>query len=508
MKRHTLLVTALVVLGLLATPAIVAAAEDPRFETNVPEPTVTPGETTQLTVEFTNDAEDIDDDVETATDVEATMRKGETPFAIQSGTHRLGTMPDGQVVTDQFFIRVPQNVEPGTYHVPIRLDYVYDGDEEESTTVYAEVRVEDRAMFSIADVSEDLTVGEDGSITMTLANDGTETVTDATVTLQSETENVVFGTSASTVAHVGDWEAGEEREITFDARAPASADAGIYSIAATVAYENSEGFDRQWPTLQAGVSVDPEIDQFSLADLEHSLRVGEEGDLRMTVTNDGEPVTDAVVRLAQPGTNIHPLASEYAIGAMEAGESVAVRFPIEIAESAEATPRQFSVTVDYEDSDGDDRVSDPLKVTAKIEPERDRFAVDPVTSSVPAGSSGQLTVEVTNEGETTVTDVDAKIFTTDPLSSGDDEAYIETLGPGESEEITFSVAAAGGATVKTYPVSLDFQYDSDGDSKLSKTYRVPVSVTEPVDSGPSPYLIGGAVAVIAVLIAIVLYRRR
>ncbi|MFP4530872.1 MAG: COG1361 S-layer family protein [Halodesulfurarchaeum sp.] len=508
MNRHTLLLTALLVFGMAVAPMVVLAAEDPRFETNVPEPKVQPGQTTQVAVEFTNDAEDIDDDVETATDVEATMKQGDTPFAIQSGTHRLGSMPDGEAVTDQFSIRVPENVEPGTYQIPITLDYVYDDDEEESTTVYAEVEVEDRAMFSIVDTSENLTVGEDGSVTMTLENNGTEAVTDATVSLQSETENVAFGSSSSTVAYVGDWEAGEEREVTVDASSPASADPGTHSVSATVAYEDSEGFEKQWPPLEAGLSVDPETDQFSLADVEHSLRVGEEGNVTMTVTNEGEAVTDAVIKLTDTGTNIHPLASEYAIGPMDRGESVAASFPIEISESAEATPRQFAFTVAYEDDDGDERASDPLKITADIEPDRDRFDVEPVNASVPAGTDGQITLEVTNNGDSTVTDVDAKIFTNDPLSSGDDEAYIESLEPGDSTEISFGIDAASSASVKTYPVSLDFQYDSDGDSKLSKTYRVPVSVTEPVDSGPSPYLIGGAIAVAVLVVAIVLYRRR
>ncbi len=508
MKRQTLLVTALLVVGMLVAPTVVLAAEDPRFETEVPEPTVTPGQTTQIAVEFANDAKDIDDDVETATDVEATMKQGNTPFAVLSGTHRLGTLPDGQVVTDQFSIRVPQNVDPGTYQIPIELDYVYDGDEEESTTVHAEVQVEDRAMFAIVDVSNDLAVGENGSITMTLENNGTETATDATVSLQSETENVVFGSRESTVAYVGDWEADEQKEITVDARSPADANAGTYSIATTVAYEDTEGYEQNSLPLTAGVSVTPEVDQFSLTDIEHSLRVGEEGSLSMTVRNEEEAVRDAVIRLTETGTNIHPLASEYAIGEMAAGESASVNFPIEISESAEPTPQQFSFAVSYEDWEGDDRVSDPFTVKATIEPDRDRFEVTPVNVTVEAGSSDTFTVEVTNNGDSTVSDVNAKIFTNDPLSSEDDEAYIESLGPTETAEITFGVAAAGTANVKTYPVSLDFQYDSDGDSKLSKTYQVPVSVTEPESTGPSPFLIGGVIALVVIAIAALLYRRR
>lgn len=507
MKRSVLLLTGVLVAGLLFAPTVVLAAEDPRFETEVPEPTVTPGETTVVAVEITNDAEDIDDDVETATDVRATMREGDTPFSVLSGTKRLGTLRDGQPVVGEFTIRAPQNIAAGTYHVPIDLDYVYDGDEEESTTVTAEVRVEDRARFSVTDSAADLTVGEDGSVSLTMVNDGSETASEASVQLTSETGNVAFGTAASTAAFVGNWTPGEEKTVTVEANAPATADPGTYSLTAAVEYENSDGFARTSSPMSVGLPVDPETDQFSRSGVEHSLRVGEEGTLSMTVTNEGEAVTDAVVRLSGTGMNVHPLATEYAIGNLDSGASAAVDFPIEVSESAEATPRQFSVTVAYDDSEGDARTSDPLSVRAVLEPERDRFLVTPINATLEAGGSGTITAEVTNNGDSTVQDVNAKVFTNDPLASGDDEAYVDELEPGETTQIAFGLSASGAAIQKQYPISMDFQYDAQGDTKLSKTYQVPISVVEPDDSGIPPWAIG-AVVLVVVVAALLVYRRR
>jgi len=508
MKRQTLFITGILLVGLLLAPTVAFAAEDPRFETSVPEPTLAPGETTQLAVEFTNDAEDLDDEVETATDVKATLKEGSSPITVLSGTHRLGTLQDGQPVVDQFSLRVPQNVDAGTYRLPIELEYVYEEDEQETTTVYAEVRIEERATFSVQGVTEDLTVGEDGSVSLTLENTGSENVTDAAVRLTSETGNVLFGTSPSTVAYVGEWDAGETRSVTVDAQSPPDANSGSYSITAAVEYENSDGFERTAAPKNVGVTVAPETDQFSLNDVEHSLRVGEEGTLSMTVQNGDERITDAVVRLSQPGSNIHPLASEYSIGAMEPDSSAAVSFPIEVSESAEPTPRQFSFTIAYENAEGDDHVSDPLNVQATIEPERDRFDINPKNVTVEAGGSGTVTLEVTNNGDSAIEDVNAKIFTNDPLGSGDDEAYIQSLEPGDSTEIAFGVSASGAAIEKQYPISMDFRYDTNGDTKLSKTYQVPISVTEPDSSGPSPILIGGIVVLVIVIGGYLLYRRR
>jgi hypothetical protein len=55
---------------------------------------------------------------------------------------------------------------------------------------------------------------------------------------------------------------------------------------------------------------------------------------------------------------------------------------------------------------------------------------------------------------------------------------------------------------------MDFQYDADGDSKLSKTYQVPISVTVTESSGPSPWVIGGVVGVVLVAAVILFYYRR
>ncbi|MFW6384464.1 MAG: hypothetical protein ACOCZC_03605, partial [Halodesulfurarchaeum sp.] len=132
MKRSAFLLV-LVVVGLLAVPTVVLGAEDPMFETEVPEDTLVPGETNELAVEFLNDADDLDDQVKPATEVKATMKSGDTPFTVLSGTHRLGTLEDGRPVVDEFRVRVPQNVEAGTYRLPIELEYVYDGDESETT---------------------------------------------------------------------------------------------------------------------------------------------------------------------------------------------------------------------------------------------------------------------------------------------------------------------------------------------------------------------------------------
>jgi len=342
-----------------------------------------------------------------------------------------------------------------------------------------------------------------------MRNTGTENATDASVQFQSQTENVLFGSSATGSAFVGNWEPNETKTVSIEARAPGSASNGTYSVVTSVQYTDEDGLDRTSFPVSAGVQIGPETDRFELTNVEHSLRVGEEADISMTVTNTGETAIDAVVSLSQPGQNVNPLETQFAIGTLEAGASTEVSFPIEISESAEAIPRQFSFTVAFEETDGENKRTAPLNVQVTIQPERDRFTITPVDATITTGSAETLTVDVTNNGDSMVENVNAKIFANDPLSATDDEAYIESLEPGETETLSFGVSVAGSAQAKTYPLSMDFQFDENGDSVLSKTYQVPVTATESDGGGlPTTAIVGGAIVVVVAIGAFLWYRRR
>ncbi|MFB6134191.1 MAG: COG1361 S-layer family protein [Halanaeroarchaeum sp.] len=387
------------------------------------------------------------------------------------------------------------------------MTYEYDNDEKTTTTVYATVRVEDRATFDLQAASGDLSVDDQGTVTVRLQNDGSEAAAAATVHVQSSSANLRFGQTASASSFVGSWAINETKTVEFDANAPRSADPGRYSFDVSVTYTNTDGIDRRSVPKTAGVTVAPESDHFSFTGVDSTLRVGEEGAVSMTVTNEGERANDTVIRLGATGPNVHPLVTEYAVGSMGAGESTAVSFPIEVSGSGEATPRQLTFTVAYENGDGDQR-EEAGSTRVEVAPERDQFTVEPVNTTVEAGSTGVVTFAVTNNGGQTVSNVDAKLFANDPLSAAGDEAYVDRIEPGQTERISFTIGAAGTARAKSYPVSVDFQYEADGDSKLSKAYQLPVEVTPSGGRSVPTVAIVGAIAFLVIVGGVLWYRRQ
>jgi hypothetical protein len=355
--------------------------------------------------------------------------------------------------------------------------------------------------FSVVDTESTVSVGDTGSLTLTMENTGAITVNDATVDLQSTSSAIVFGDSASTSGFVGEWAPGEQKSVTVDVTATDAAETRSYALRATVNYDDEDDDAGQSSPISLGLTPEPETG-FALSNVSNTLRVGEEGVIRGTITNNGQTaVRDAVLQFTTENANVNPSEREYSVGNLEPGESTDFQFTVEISQGAEAGPRQFSFVTEYRNQDGETRTSDELLTRQDVGEQLDAFAVEVREGSVQNGGSTTLQVEVTNQLNETVSSVSAKMFTDDPISASDSEAFVDELGPGETTTINFTVGASG-ASPKVYPVSLDFQYDdADGDTLVSDTYRLPVEVTDRERGGgglPLGLLGVGALIVIGV----------
>jgi hypothetical protein len=348
--------------------------------------------------------------------------------------------------------------------------------------------------FAVAATESAVAVGDTGSVTVAVTNTGDRDLTDATLALESTNAALTFGGAPTARTFVGEWAAGETKEVTVEATVAPGAERRSYAVDTTVAYENGAGLSVRSETLSTGITP-AEEQSFALDGVSASLRVGEDGSLSGTLVNEGPGAAEDAVLVLQPvGQNVDIGESEFALGTLESGASAEFEYDLDVSSAASEGPRQFSLQVRYQDADGTTRQSDSLFARGTVAAERDRFAVEPVDATFTPGGSGRLELRVTNNGDEPVTAVSAKLFADNPVSAGDDEAFVDSLGPGDSATIVFEASVAGAAlTGKSYPVSVDFQYDTpDGDTELSRTYRVPVSVESEENDGGSGLL--GALA--------------
>lgn len=449
-----------------------------------------------------------------ASDAAVTLLSQNSEFTVGDGEQSsrfVDSWAVGENRTFQYRIGASSDAEPEPYNFELSVAFDdTDGVRTESVGSTVGIAPAPEQSFAVVNTSSAVAVGNTGEYELTLRNDGPATVDDATVTVTAQSSDITFGEASSTSQFVGEWSPGEARTVTVDATASSNAEARSYALSASVQYDDPEGDAGTDDTLSLGIETEPK-QEFSLSDVSGTLQAGADGTLEATLVNDGpRTVENTVVNWESDHSNLSPQETQYAVGTLEPGESTTVDFGVDVSDSSRAGPRQFDFTVSYADDNGDQQTSDTLSVQSDVAASEDEFDLAVEERTITVGRSRVVSVEVTNDLDETVTDIEARLFADDPLStSGPDTSYIESLAPGESKTLAFEVSAASAATAgSSYPISFDFRYtDTEGNTHLSDTFRKPLDAT-PQSGGMSPIaLILGLGVIVVGGVAVVYWRR-
>ncbi|WP_049929237.1 COG1361 S-layer family protein [Halopiger goleimassiliensis] len=442
------------------------------------------------------------------------------PFDVTSGTTSVGAIPDGQrsePVTKR--LEVPEDVDPGSYEITIEVDYSYTYRisetnrymQDRSTTEEIDLTVEvpDEPRFEIGDVTTDVEAGGDGPATFEIENVGTEPANQTTATISGNgdvTVNPASGTAAqgstggTSEIFLGDLDVGESESVTVEVAISETATTGATPLEVLFEYEDGSGIDGTATSEIASLTPAPE-QRFAIDSLEDTLAVGYDGDIVGEITNEGpRPVDDAVLTIEPMSESLFVEDTRYALPELEPGETASFRYPTDVSGQADAGPRQVRFTVEYTNGDGTTLQDGPISERVEVDPQTDEFALAGDVS-VEQGERTEFVLEITNQRAETLSNVDAKLYTDDPLETGNDEAFVAELAPGETAELPFDVKADDDAATETHPIELDFEYDTErGETVLSDVYQHPVEVTPGEDDGGSG-IIGSLLPWMAVLTA-------
>jgi hypothetical protein len=276
-----------------------------------------------------------------------------------------------------------------------------------------------------------------------------------------------------------------------------------------VQYDDQEGDTSTYDDVKLSLSPAPE-QNFDVSNIVTSLQAGEDGSLSATLTNTGErDIENVVIAWESQQSTLSPKESQYAIGDLDGGESANFSFGVDVSNSAEAGPRQFDFGVSYRDDNGDRVEADTVEVRSEVVGSRDEFDIEIQNSTLGMGQDRSVTVTIINRKNNTLTSIEGKASVNDPLSSSDDETFITELAPGESETVSVQLSAGSDALEKTYPLNIDFQYETpDGETRVSDTYSLPIEVTGQSGDGGTPLWLIGSFGLLAIIGVGVWYRRQ
>ncbi|AAV44888.1 sialidase (plasmid) [Haloarcula marismortui ATCC 43049] len=416
----------------------------------------------------------------------------------------------GEVRTFNYRVSAAEAAEPEPYGFELSVAFDNeDGLRTQSAGQSIAVEPDPEQRFSVVNSSSSVAVSNTGTYEVQLRNTGPLTVDDASVTFASRNADITFGKSSSTTAYVGNWEPGEVRTVRVDATASPDAEDRSYALSANVQYDDHEGDTSTYDDVQLSLSPAPE-QNFGVSNIDTSLQAGEDGSLSATLTNTGtRDVENVVIAWESQQSTLSPKETQYAVGNLDAGESANFSFGVDVSNSAEAGARQFDFGVSYRDDNDDRVVAETLEVRSTVDGSQDEFDIEMQNSTLGVGQDRSITFTITNTKDKTLTSIEGKAFVNDPLSSSDDETFIAELGPRESETVSVQLSAGSNALDKTYPLNLDFQYETpDGDKRVSDTYSLPIEVTDQSGSGGTPLWLIGGVGLLAVVGGVVWYSRQ
>ena len=490
-----LLLTAGVAATLGVAGAQSASGGDPDLEAYAPDPTLTPGTASTLTIQIANDATTRYDSpperarVTTARNVVVELDAGDAPLTVETAEHSVGSITESQPRSVPFAVDIPEDAAPGTYEVDVEMTYSYTsfrradtGENERTYTVTdtVDIEIDDAPQFRLttADDSQ-LQVGESGPFAVTVENIGGEPARNLAVSLTSQSSMVGFDGQQSDVARIDRLAPGETADVTYEAAVKPDAPVRQYELDGSVRYTDPQGINGRDTDLSVGIEPAAEQD-FALELVESSLRVDTEGDVLVRVTNDGPwTANDVALDFAREYPTLRPLEGSVSAGTLEAGESSTVRLPVAVNADAEAVQKSLDMVVQYRTDADEQRHDEDVSLVTPIAPRRDDFSVAVTDSTIGVDTTRLIEVEVTNNRNQTLTDIEASLGTSDPLDSDDDDGYIASLEPGESATMTFELTTTADANPKTYAASIDFAYEDErGKSMLSEAYQLPIQVQD------------------------------
>ncbi|MFC7172886.1 COG1361 S-layer family protein [Haloplanus litoreus] len=440
------------------------------------------------------------DRVTTARGLTFSVSPGSAPVEINTGRYPAGSVPEGTAGPYPVSITVAENATPGTYRLPVRVQYTYTYFVEYGTSPpefvdsvhdqrhYLTLRVRDVPRFELVDSASSVGVSGRGNVSVTVRNVGTDPARDATLQL-----GPLRGTPSRDAldrcprVH-GDLELRREPHVRVHRERHGRRDGAGVPLSGRVTYRDRDGIQRTSRELTTGVTPLPE-QAFAASNVSGDLHVGEPGTIRGMVTNTGpRTVRDAVLVYRSSNPNVDPTDTEVSLGRLAPGERRTFAFDVAVSERATPTTQQLNLTVRYRDDRRTRQVSEPLEPSARIAPERDWLSVTRGETTFDIDTDNRMTVRIRNVEDVTLTDVVARLAISEPFASESRVAYVDRLAPNETATLAFGLTVSEDAVPTQSSVRMNVTADRpDGETIDAGAYEVPVTVA--AESGPTDTVI-------------------
>ncbi|WP_139171139.1 COG1361 S-layer family protein [Halorientalis regularis] len=303
---------------------------------------------------------------ETASDTSVTLESlnGDLTFGqSSSATRYAGEWAPGERKTIEYQVRASSDAEQQRYAFRATASYDdSDGVAHQSDGLSMGVVPLPETDFELSNVESSLRVGEDGTLSGTIRNDGDLVADDVVVRLTNQLQNL---TPTDREYSVGTLGPGQSAEFDLDIEASDAATSGPKQFVFVAEYRDNEGDARTSDDLPTRVDVAPGSDAFAVSIVNGSVENGGSTTIGVEVTNTANETLSAISAKVFADSPISVSDSEAYIDELGSGESTTISFNVG---ASGALPKQYPLSLDfeYDDTDGDTLLSDRYRVPIDV----------------------------------------------------------------------------------------------------------------------------------------------
>ena len=174
--------------------------------------------------------------------------------------------------------------------------------------------------------------------------------------------------------------------------------------------------------------------RISVSDVQAELFVGEEGEVKLTLTNpcDATDIEDLELKISDEAGHILPRdAQTLYVGSLPIGESITVTYPVTVVQKATVVPHMLKMAMTWNaaDAEASYECSNTVAVHQTIRMEQGGIRMAP---AVYAGDSVTLTLPLMNMGKADIVNVMATVSM--PGITDRQSSLVGTIQPGETRQ--------------------------------------------------------------------------
>ena len=381
-----------IVLAFLVAPAL--AGEESLFGSPLLSAAIsgtnqfTPGEDVTLTVNVQNTGQNVvtivQSSIVTPTDLPNTAKllvvgltPGTAPVTVKTDPQMVGDLLGGNRVSATFQVKISQYAAGGVYSLPLQLTYQYLNTADqvsfdtvrywyynENITIPLTITIKNGITLDpVAARAEDLNVGTEGYVVLTITNAGSEHATDAVAKLTQDGNSPLVPTDAS--VYIGDFGPGDTRQIRFKASVSTDAEAQNYPLDVHVEYTDSEGEAAASDMITVGVPVGPKI-QFSVVSPPPQVNPGQRAIIEVVYQNTGSATVyqaQAMLSAVDPFTANDDTSY---LGDLAPGQKATARFDVTVDGAAVLKNYGLDSEIRYRDALDNSQISDTIEVPVDV----------------------------------------------------------------------------------------------------------------------------------------------